>query len=509
MPLGLCYIRVAPAFRTYLEDRALCYLPLMRPSLLPSRASLGKPRQSRALPLSRQPGSPLPGWLWSCRATTSKRCFPRRPATVRGARPADGAGSRRSLKFHPVRGRRQQGRHVGPHRRRARDRPEKIAGVKLARNAGHQKALLAGIDAAVPLADCVVTIDADLQDDVDAMVEFVRKYREGYEIVLGVRRERALDTRFKRGSALGFYRVLRAMGVDVVYNHAELPFDEPASAGPVAAFWRGSPVSSRHSATPRLSDHHVYYDRQARFAGESKYPLKKMLGFAVDGVTSFSVTPLRWIGLSGLLVCLLSILGAIAAAVAWDRGWRFPVDVHPGVALVPRRPAVGRARRHRRVPGQDITRRPSVGPATSWRPSSAGNGGVISRARWNLRGRLRWSPRWKPGEERTRNLKTTAIVFAANKSLVILVSPSLLGIRGAAGLPRGHPLCPDRQLPLFRRRPLRGNRLRRATPTSSPRPSSPATPCLSGRVVGTAHFRPSRGRADLERRLLPAPSTSS
>ena len=202
--------------------------------------------------------------------------------------------------------------------------PAKIAGVKLARNAGHQKALLAGIDAAVPLADCVVTIDADLQDDVEAIVEFVRKYSEGYDIVLGVRRERALDTRFKRGTALGFYRVLRAMGVDVVYNHADYRLMSRRALvqlqrfGEVHLFLRGIvPLLGFPTA-------HVYYDRQARFAGESKYPLKKMLGFAADGVTSFSVTPLRWIGLCGLLVCLLSVFGAIAAAAAWGAGAAVP-----------------------------------------------------------------------------------------------------------------------------------------------------------------------------------------
>jgi len=204
------------------------------------------------------------------------------------------------------------------------DDPGKVAGLKLARNAGHQKALLAGIDAAAPIADCVVTIDADLQDDVEAIIEFAGKYREGYDIVYGVRKERALDSRFKRWTALAFYRVMGAMDVDIVYNHADYRlmsrralaqlqrFDE------VHLFLRG--------IVPLLGfpSMQVYYDRQARFAGESKYPLKKMLSFAADGVTSFSVTPLRWIGLTGLLVCLLSVLGAIAAAAAWGAGVAVP-----------------------------------------------------------------------------------------------------------------------------------------------------------------------------------------
>ncbi len=197
------------------------------------------------------------------------------------------------------------------------DDPGKVAGVKLARNAGHQKALLAGMDAVAPMADCIVTIDADLQDDVETIIEFARKYREGYDIVYGVRRERALDTCFKRWTASGFYRVMRAMGVDVVYNHADYrlmsqrALAELQRFGETHLFLRGAVLLLGFPSTQ------VYYDRQARFAGVSKYPLKRMLGLAVDGITSFSIAPLRLIGFVGLTMCLLSILGAIAAAVAW------------------------------------------------------------------------------------------------------------------------------------------------------------------------------------------------
>lgn len=205
-----------------------------------------------------------------------------------------------------------------------RDRPGRIAGVKLARNAGHQRALLAGIEAATPISDCVVSIDADLQDDVEAILEFVKKYREGYDVVYGVRKERASDSRFKRWTALGFYRSMSAMGVDLVYNHADYRLMSSRALaqfqqfGEVNAFLRGMVPLVGFPST------HVQYDRAPRFAGESKYPFKKMLSFAADGITSFSVTPIRYILGLGALICLLAILGGIAAKVAFEEGVAVP-----------------------------------------------------------------------------------------------------------------------------------------------------------------------------------------
>jgi polyisoprenyl-phosphate glycosyltransferase len=212
-------------------------------------------------------------------------------------------------------------------------RPRTVAGIKLARNAGHQRALLAGIESAASMADCVVTIDADLQDDVEAIVEFVKKYREGYDVVYGVRKERALDTRFKRWTALAFYRMMASMGVDVVYNHADYRLMsrrvllEFQRFGEVNTFIRGMVPLVGFPSTE------VYYDRGARFAGESKYPLKKMLSFAADGITSFSVTPIRYIGFLGVLICMLSVLGAIGAGAAWGAGVAVPSWMYILVSL--------------------------------------------------------------------------------------------------------------------------------------------------------------------------------
>jgi polyisoprenyl-phosphate glycosyltransferase len=206
----------------------------------------------------------------------------------------------------------------------AQQRDARVAGLKLAGNAGHQKALVAGMEAVASAADCVITIDADLQDDVDAIPEFVRKYLEGYDIVYGVRRRRDSDTVFKRWSALGFYRLLRAMGADVVANHADyrllshravehlLRFRE------VNLFLRGMVPLLGFRSTE------VYYDRQRRFAGETKYPFKKMAAFACDGITSFSTIPLRWIGRVGAVVCLLGFGGGVAAAASRGAGVQVP-----------------------------------------------------------------------------------------------------------------------------------------------------------------------------------------
>ena len=149
-------------------------------------------------------------------------------------------------------------------------------------------------------ADCVVSIDADLQDDVEAIRAMVVAYRDGADVVYGVRSRRDTDTFFKRTTAEGFYKVMVLMGVDIVDNHADFRLtsrrvlDHLAEFGEVNLFLRGIvPLIGFRSTT-------VEYERAERFAGESKYPLKKMLSFAVDGITSFSITPIRWVTLMGL-----------------------------------------------------------------------------------------------------------------------------------------------------------------------------------------------------------------
>lgn len=185
---------------------------------------------------------------------------------------------------------------------------EYIRGLKLARNAGHQNALLAGLFSAKMVSDCVISLDADLQDDVSVIRVFIEKFKEGYEVVYGVRRNRDTDTFFKKFTAQGFYKVMDKMGVPLVYNHADFRlmskralealerFDE------VNLFLRGIVPLIGFPSTS------VYYDRKERLAGETKYPLKKMLNFAFNGITSFSVTPIRFVMLTGCAFFFTSLL---------------------------------------------------------------------------------------------------------------------------------------------------------------------------------------------------------
>jgi len=201
-----------------------------------------------------------------------------------------------------------------------------VTGIKLSRNFGHQKALLAGLETAKNDSDCVISIDADLQDDVSAIREFVVKYWEGYDIVYGVRRSRDADTWFKRATAQWFYRFMQKLGVHVVYNHADFrlmskrALEELSRYTEVNIFLRGIvPLLGFRSAK-------VFYDRKERFAGQSKYPLKKMLSFAFDGITSFSIAPIRFITFIGFLAFFLSsIAGIYALAVKLlghaESGW--------------------------------------------------------------------------------------------------------------------------------------------------------------------------------------------
>ena len=183
-----------------------------------------------------------------------------------------------------------------------------ICGLKLARNAGHQKALLAGLMYAKEHADCIVSLDADLQDDTGAIREFVRKFHEGYEVVYGVRNSRATDTWFKRWSAESFYKVMRKMGIPLVYNHADYRLmsrravEHLSEFHEVNLFLRGIvPLIGFRSTT-------VAYDRMERVAGESKYPLRKMLSFAWDGITSFSIKPMRFVTMLGFISLGASII---------------------------------------------------------------------------------------------------------------------------------------------------------------------------------------------------------
>lgn len=201
-----------------------------------------------------------------------------------------------------------------------------VVGVKLSCNCGHQNALLAGLSAAK--GDAVVTIDADLQDDECAIARMVDAFHEGNEVVYGVRAKRDTDHWFKRVTARGFYRTMSGLGVKMVYDHADYRMLSQRAIkylgqfNEVNLFLRGVvPLLGLRSTT-------VYYDRRARFAGESKYPLRKMLEFALNGITSFSVAPLRAIALLGFLVSFACVLFA-----AWAVGVKLlSADAVPGWA---------------------------------------------------------------------------------------------------------------------------------------------------------------------------------
>jgi polyisoprenyl-phosphate glycosyltransferase len=180
----------------------------------------------------------------------------------------------------------------------------RIRGLKLSRNRGHQNALLAGL-LNVP-GDALVSIDADLQDDVEVIERMLKEYRQGAEIVYGVRDSRKTDSAFKRGTAQGYYRLMRKLGVDLVYNHADFrlmgrrSIEALREYGEINLFLRGIVPLIGYKTVQ------VFYNRAERFAGESKYPLRKMLAFALEGITSFSVVPLRLITLLGFLVSMFS-----------------------------------------------------------------------------------------------------------------------------------------------------------------------------------------------------------
>ena len=201
-------------------------------------------------------------------------------------------------------------------------------GICLSRNKGHQNALMAGLMTVKGECDAAISMDADLQDDINAIDAMVDKYAEGYEVVYGVRSSRKKDTFFKRTTAQGFYKVMKAMGVETVYNHADYrlmssrALDALSEFEEVNLFLRGIVPLVGFKSTQ------VTYERGERFAGESKYPLKKMIAFAVEGITSMSVRPIRMITTLGFFVFLVS-LGVLVYSIVQKflgntvPGWAF------------------------------------------------------------------------------------------------------------------------------------------------------------------------------------------
>lgn len=197
---------------------------------------------------------------------------------------------------------------------------ELFGGINLSRNRGHQNALLAGLMTVKDECDAAISLDADLQDDIDAIDEMIKKYEEGNDVVYAVRSSRKKDTFFKRNTALLFYKLMKKMGVDVIYNHADYRLMSKRTLNAlnefkeVNLFLRGIvPLIGFKYTT-------VSYIRNERFAGESKYPLKKMLNFAFDGITSFSVKPIRLITSMGFIIFTISIILLIYSLIRYFIG---------------------------------------------------------------------------------------------------------------------------------------------------------------------------------------------
>lgn len=190
-----------------------------------------------------------------------------------------------------------------------------FSGVNLSRNRGHQNALLAGLMVAKEYADMAISLDADLQDDVEVIEKFVEEYYLGSDIVYGVRSSRKTDTFFKRTTALGFYKVMNSLGVNVVYNHADYRLMSKRALEGLAEFKEVNLFLRGIVPLIGYKNSIVEYERHERFAGESKYPLKKMFAFAVDGITSFSIKPIRIISALGFGIFFISVIALIYSLV--------------------------------------------------------------------------------------------------------------------------------------------------------------------------------------------------
>lgn len=192
-----------------------------------------------------------------------------------------------------------------------------VSGLKLSRNQGHQNALLAGMMYACGKCDCIISLDADLQDDIGVLPDFIEKYKQGYHVVYGVRSCRDTDAQFKKNTASLFYKLMNRMGAETVDNHADYRLlSNKALMGlkefkEVNLFLRGIvPLIGFESSI-------VYYERKERTAGVTKYPLKRMITFALDGITSFTIKPLRYISLLGIICSVMSIFGLLYAFISY------------------------------------------------------------------------------------------------------------------------------------------------------------------------------------------------
>lgn len=197
------------------------------------------------------------------------------------------------------------------------EHPVSVYGVKLAGNVGHQFALTAGLIEAKNMCDVTISIDADLQDDVNVIEEMIDKYHAGNDIVYGVRKERKTDTFFKRTTAQAFYKIMALMGVKTVYNHADFRLMSQRAVEQFSQFRESNLFLRGMMPLIGYRTDNVYYDRNERVAGESKYPLKKMIALAFDGISSFSIKPISLILGMGIAIIICSILAALYALTSY------------------------------------------------------------------------------------------------------------------------------------------------------------------------------------------------
>ena len=206
------------------------------------------------------------------------------------------------------------------------ENPKTVRGIRLAHNVGHQSALWAGMEACVDEAEAIITIDADLQDDIHVIPRMILDYKEGIDVVYGVRRERKTDTFLKRWTAQGFYHVMSLMGCDTVYNHADFRLLSQRAAKALLSYQERNLYLRGLVSLLGFRTKKEYYCRQARTLGVTKYPMCKMLALAFEGITSFTTRPLRWIMLAGFIFILVSfcvIVWAIYTRIAGRtvEGW--------------------------------------------------------------------------------------------------------------------------------------------------------------------------------------------
>lgn len=195
-----------------------------------------------------------------------------------------------------------------------------VHGLKLSHNEGHQNALWAGLQESVATSDAVVSIDADLQDDENTIVDMAKQVNSGCDIVYGVRKSRETDTWFKRFSAQAFYRLMKSVDKEIIYNHADFRMMTRRAVEALMQYPERNLFLRAIVRQLGFKEGFVYYDRRPRTAGESKYPFKKMLAFSLDGITSFSIAPLKFIAIIGLLMTLVSFVIIVIAVVRHAKG---------------------------------------------------------------------------------------------------------------------------------------------------------------------------------------------